>query len=60
MLSIDEIREKLSDRNLREVARRCEMSYMTVYNMANGNIENPGYKTIKTLVDYLEGKEDAK
>jgi len=58
MLTIEEIREALADRNLSHVARKCGISGNTLYSI----VKNPErdkfvrYETIKKLSDYLEGK----
>lgn len=54
MLSIDEIRERLVDRNLSIVAKSTNLSYMTVWKVKNGHTDGFSYRTIKTLSDYLE------
>lgn len=52
-MSIEEIREGLSDRRLREVARQTGLKYHTVLEIANGNRTNPTYSTYIALVEYL-------
>jgi len=53
MLSPDEIKEKLEDRNLMEVSRRSGVAYMRIYNLVKrGNA--PSYNTVKVLSDYLQ------
>lgn len=52
-MSIEEIREGLSDRRLREVARQTGLKYHTVLEIANGNRQNPTYQTYIALVNYL-------
>jgi predicted transcriptional regulator len=56
MLTIEEIRKKLEDRNLRTVSERSGVTYLVVCRLANGEVQNPAYNTIKTLSDYLESK----
>ncbi len=53
MFTVDEIREKLSDRNIAEVARRTGLEYAVVYRIATGKTPNPTYATAKVLVEYL-------
>lgn len=53
ILTIEEIIEKLKDRNLSEVARRTNLSTPTVNRISNGKGGNVGYETVKTLSDYL-------
>lgn len=52
MLTLEEIRKALSDRNLREVARRTGVHYNVIYRIANGTT-NPSYASCKALSDYL-------
>ncbi len=56
MLTIEEIRARLQDRNLRAVADNTGVYYQTVVEIANGKNENPTYKNLKALSDYLEGR----
>ena len=56
MLSLEEIREKLKDRNLSEVSRRTGIGYANLAAIANGTRNNPSYQVLKPLCDYLEGK----
>lgn len=52
--SIEEIREALADRKLKEVAKNCGLKYHTVLEIANGNRTNPTYSTYIALVQYLD------
>jgi hypothetical protein len=54
MLSLEQIIEKLQDRNLTEVSRRTGLAVPTVWRIANGQAGNVGYITVKKLSDYLE------
>ncbi len=54
MLSLEEIREKLKDRNLREISRRTGIGYGYLAAIANGTRSNPSYQVLKPLCDYLE------
>ena len=56
MLDIDEIKSRLKDRNLSEVARRTGVSYGTLYNFTR-DVKSPLYSTVKALSDYLEKGE---
>ena len=58
MLTLDEVKSRLSDRNLKEVSRRTGISYANLYAIATGRRENPTYKVIAKLSDYLEQKND--
>jgi len=56
MLSLEEIRDKLKDRNLKEVSRRTGIGYANLAAIAKGTRSNPSYEVLKPLCDYLEGK----
>jgi transcriptional regulator with XRE-family HTH domain len=58
MLSIEQIREMLKDRNLEVVAERTGLSRQTLSNIRNSKAKSPSYSTIKTISDYLEGKNN--
>lgn len=51
-MDIDEIREKLKDRNLMVVAENIGIHYNTIYRIVN-KLGTPNYKTLKLLSDYL-------
>jgi len=53
ILTLDEILDKLSDRNLKEVARRINMHHITLLKIVNGKTPNPSWQSIKKLSDYL-------
>ncbi len=55
LLTLDEIKRRLEDRNLSEVARRVGMNRQQVWLIAAGHNTNPSYETIKRLSDYLTG-----
>lgn len=52
MLTIEEIRERLADRNLAEVARRSGVPYHTIRRIMAG--EDARYKAIRAISDYLK------
>ncbi len=54
MMTLEQIREALEDRNLAEVARRTGVSRDTLYRIAAG-VGSPSYETLKALSDYLGG-----
>ena len=56
MLTIEQIREALKDRNISAVQRACGLSYPVVWHIKNGTAKQPSYETIKKLSDYLEKK----
>jgi len=53
MLSLEEIRERLKDRNMAEVARKTGISHITVWKLRSGAQDNFSYATIKALSDYF-------
>lgn len=53
MLTLEQVVERLADRNLRQVSDRSGIPYITLYNVAKGK-SVPHYKTIKAISDYLE------
>ena len=55
MLDIESIIERLSDRNLSEVARRCDIDAGLVWRIYNKKTDNPGYLAVKRLSDYFMG-----
>lgn len=55
-MTLQEIREALSDRNLKEVSRLTDIHYTTVYGIATGKHTNPTYQTFRKLEAYLNGK----
>jgi hypothetical protein len=57
MLELEKIITILQDRNLKEVSRRTELSYLTIWRIAKGDPGNVGYETVKRLSDYLENGE---
>tara|TARA_Y100001951_G_C11128343_1_gene176788 strand:+ start:297 stop:470 length:174 start_codon:yes stop_codon:yes gene_type:complete len=55
MLTIEQVRHLLAERNLREVARASDLHYNIVYRVANGTTR-PSYETVKKLSDHLTGE----
>lgn len=56
MMTIEEIKAALEDRNLAEVARRTGIGYMTLRRIMspdNARSTDPRASTIKKLTDYL-------
>ena len=56
MLDLEQIREMLADRRIDIVASETGLGYTTVREVRSGAQDNPTYKTVKALSDYLEGK----
>lgn len=57
MLTLEQIRTALRDRNLSEVSRKIGIHYNVVYRAATNRTQNPSYETVKALSDYLGGAE---
>jgi transcriptional regulator with XRE-family HTH domain len=53
MLTVDQIRACLSDRNLAEVARRTGLSERTLRRYAAGKVKEPSLRAAKVLSEYL-------
>ena len=54
MLSLDEIRVRLQDRNLSQVGRAIGVSAPYMNLLANGKAKNPSYAVLKKLNGYFE------
>ena len=52
MMTVEQVAEALSDRNLVVVAERTGLNYHTVWRVATG-CTNPAYSTIEKLSAYL-------
>ena len=52
MLTIEQIRHHLEDANLRKVADKLDLHYMTLWRFMRGQ-NNPCYSTVKVLSDYI-------
>lgn len=46
----------LKEMNLKAVAEKVGLSYMTVYNIAKGTNTSPSFPTVKKLSEYFRGK----
>ena len=53
MMTLEQIRAALRDRNLSAVARAAGVNYGSVYAVAMGKNTNPNYKTVAALSNYL-------
>lgn len=53
-MELNEVKKRLRDRNLAEVARQCGLKRQTVWLIASGTTKNPSYEHVKKLVEYLE------
>lgn len=54
MMTVEEVREALRDRNVQVVAQHTKLNAHTIYRLINGE-RTPLYDTVKTLSDYLSG-----
>ncbi len=55
MLTLEEVRAMLDDRNVEKVAERTGIHRNTIAAIRAGSNQNPTYATLKTLSDYLRG-----
>lgn len=53
MLTIEEIKERLKDRNIKAVARISGVHFNAIYRLVSGK-SKPSYKTHEKLSEYLE------
>lgn len=56
MLTVAQIKQILTDRNLRKVAELSGVSYSAVRNISIGNGDNLAVAVVQKLSDYLEVK----
>lgn len=55
MMTLEQIIEKLDDKNLTQVAKNVGLSPQTLWRIKNRVTgDNVSYETVKTLSDYLE------
>lgn len=57
MMTIEEIKQQLSDRRVDVVSQATGVHYNTVYKIKTGKNINPTYNVIKALSDYFEGQK---
>lgn len=53
-MTLDQIKNALNDRNLKEVERQTGIHYVTLSRIRSGKNNNPRYETIRVLVEYLK------
>lgn len=53
MLTLEQIIERLKDRNLSRVSEATEISVSYLSLIRSGKRDDPGYSTVKKLSDYL-------
>ena len=54
MLTLEQVREALQDRVLLTISKKTELSYDTVWRIANHRDKSVSYEVVKRLSDYLE------
>lgn len=54
LMTIDQIRDALSDRTLTVVSDRTGIHHNTLLRIKSGALKNPWQKTIQALSDYLQ------
>lgn len=52
MLTLDQIKEQMTDRRVRKVADATGLHHQTIYDVLKEG-SNPSYATVKALSDYL-------
>lgn len=57
MLDLETIKKRLTDSNLKKVAKSSGVSYSALCRIINTDCHNVWYSTVRKLSDYLEGKE---
>jgi transcriptional regulator with XRE-family HTH domain len=60
MLNLEQIKEKLSDKNLSEVGRRIGVTRAYLSAICRGYASNPSYQMLKKISDYLEVDNEPK
>ena len=53
-MKLEQVRKTLKDRNLSEVSRRTDLSYLTIWRISRGLAGRVEYGTVAKLSDYLE------
>lgn len=54
MLTLEQIKERLKDSNLRSVSQSAGVNYHTLIKLMNEDGRDPAYSTVKALSDYLQ------
>jgi hypothetical protein len=57
MLSLEEVKNRLQDRNILIVSQNTGLHYNTVRAIKTGANDNPTYQVMTKLSDYLENKQ---
>lgn len=53
LLTPEQIRARLADRNLKKVADASGINYFTLFRLANGYVETPTPRIIEAVSEYL-------
>lgn len=54
MLTLEQVREALQDRVLLTISKKTDLSYDTVWRIANNRDKSVSYEVVKRLSDYLK------
>ena len=54
MMTLEQVKGALADRNLSEISRRTGITYYKIWRIVQGKGE-PSYQVVKALSEYLEG-----
>ena len=54
MLTLEQIVDRLHDRNLKKVAEACNLNYVSLWKLIREPTDRCEFRTIKRLSDYLE------
>jgi len=57
MYTIDQVKDRLADRNLKAVAEKSGVHYNTLYRLMSSDSPNPHYETMKKLIEYLDNQD---
>ena len=57
MMTTEQIKQALKDRNLMAVSRASGVAYETVRKVASGSSDDLKFRSVQRLSDYLEGRE---
>lgn len=57
MLTLEQIKDRLADRNLMAVSKASGVHSNALYRLMSGGTK-PSYETVKKLSDYLEGRDN--
>lgn len=56
MMTLQQIKDALSDRSPTKVAKATGLHYQTIRDVRDNPLANPTYKVLLALSNYLEGK----